>query len=87
MDVIDRTLLDMMSVYRDVLVLQVGAGVELVNADLRAELQRLAEQWPPEETLRRMEAIGSTRDRIAEYANVNLQLALEAMTLRLVGAA
>jgi DNA polymerase-3 subunit delta' len=87
MDVIDRTLLDMMSVYRDVLVLQLDAGVELVNADLRAELQRLAEHWTPEETLRRMEAIGGTRDRIAEYTNVNLQLALEAMTLRLAGAA
>jgi DNA polymerase-3 subunit delta' len=83
-DVLDRALLDLMSVYRDVLVLQLGADVELVNAELRQELQRLADAGPPERTLRCMDAVGEARERID--ANVNPLLALEAMALHLVGA-
>jgi DNA polymerase-3 subunit delta' len=83
-DVLDRALLDLMSVYRDVLVLQLGADVELVNAEMRQELQRLADAGPPEGTLRRMDAVGEARERID--ANVNPLLALEAMALHLVGA-
>jgi DNA polymerase-3 subunit delta' len=83
-DVLDRALLDLLSVYRDVLVLQLGAAVELVNAELRGELQAMAARGTPEETLRRMDAIGEARERID--ANVNPLLAVEAMTLRLAGA-
>jgi DNA polymerase-3 subunit delta' len=84
-DVLDRALLDLLSVYRDVLVLQLGAAVELVNAEMRGDLQALAARCTPEETLRRMDAIGEARERID--ANVSPLLAVEAMTLRLAGAA
>ncbi|MFZ5870993.1 MAG: DNA polymerase III subunit delta' [Actinomycetota bacterium] len=87
LDVLDRALLDLLSVYRDVLVLQLGAGLELVNAEHRADLEQLAQTWRPEDTLRRMEAIGRTRSTIGENPNVNLLLAVEAMAVHLTGAA
>ncbi|MFP5334015.1 MAG: DNA polymerase III subunit delta' [Actinomycetes bacterium] len=86
LDVLDRALLDLLSVYRDVLVLQVGADVDVVNAELRQDLERLAERWRPEQTLQRIEAIGRTRADIAEFPNANLLLAVESLALRLVAA-
>jgi DNA polymerase III subunit delta' len=82
-DVLDRALLDLMSVYRDVLVLQLGARVDLVNAEMLPDLDRLAQAARPEDTLRRMDAIAEARERID--ANVNPLLAVEAMSLHLVG--
>lgn len=81
-DVVDRALQDLLSVYRDVLVLQLGAPVELVNVTLVADLQAMARSCPPEVTLQRMDAIGQARRRIG--LNVNVLLALEAMTLSLL---
>ena len=84
-DVLDRALVDLTSFYRDVLMLQLGAPVELTNADLLADLEKLAVASPPEATLVRMEAIGLARERIG--ANVAPLLAVEAlMVTLLVGA-
>lgn len=83
LDVVDRALLDLMSVYRDVLVLQLGVGLDLVNTEMRDTLEEVARAWRPEDTLRRMEAIGRTRSALAENPNINLLLAVEAMTLQL----
>lgn len=82
-DVIDRALLDLLSVYRDVLMLQLGAQVELVNPQLRDRLLALAQAGTPEDTLAQMDAIGQARERIG--ANVNPLLAVEAMALQLLG--
>ncbi len=78
-DVLDRALVDLASLYRDVLVLQLGAGVDLVNAELRSEVAALARACAPEATLRRLDAIAQARERID--ANVSPLLALEAMAL------
>lgn len=80
-DVLDRSLLDVLSLYRDVLVVQLGAGVELVNAELAEEVERLARASAPEVTVRRMDAIGLARERIA--ANVAPLLAVEALMVEL----
>lgn len=82
-DVIDRALLDLLSVYRDVLMLQLGAQVELVNPQLRDRLLALAQAGTSEDTLAQMDAIGQARERIG--ANVNPLLAVEAMALQLLG--
>jgi len=86
LDVLDRALLDLLSVYRDVLVVQLGAGLELVNAELRGTVEDLAVRWTPEETLQRIEAIGRTRANIAENPNLSLLLAVESMALQLARA-
>jgi DNA polymerase-3 subunit delta' len=80
-DVLDRSLLDVLSLYRDVLVTQLGADVDLVNAELSDEIARLARGSGPEDTLRRMDAIGVARERIG--ANVAPLLAVEALMVEL----
>ena len=80
-DVIDRALVDLLSVYRDALVVRTGAGTALVNEDSRQVVQRVSELLGPDELLGAMDAIGTARERIG--ANVNPLLALEAMALDL----
>jgi DNA polymerase III delta' subunit len=80
-DSLDRALLDLASYYRDVLALQLGAGTEPVNTDLVAEIRTAASEGTPETTLRRLDAIMDCRERLD--ANVNPQLAVEALTLAL----
>ncbi len=78
-DELDRAALDLLSLYRDVLVVQLGAGVDLVNPE--HDVHRLAAQSTPEQTLRRMDAIGEARTRLA--GNVAPLLAMEAMAVAL----
>ncbi|NKZ02767.1 DNA polymerase III subunit delta' [Actinomadura latina] len=80
-DALDRTLLDLASYYRDVLTLQLGAGIELVNTELGPELRTAARNGRPEDTLKRLDAIMACRERLG--ANVNPLLAVEALTLAL----
>ncbi len=80
-DVVDRSLVDLLSIYRDALVLHTGSSVGLVNADQRGEVERLADALGPEALLGAMDAIGLARERIA--ANVPPLLALEAMAVSL----
>ncbi|MFF3064278.1 DNA polymerase III subunit delta' [Oerskovia sp. NPDC057915] len=80
-DVLDRSMLDLLSLYRDVLVVQLGAKVDLVNAELAETVQALAEDSTPEQTVRRMDAIGVARERLG--GNVAPLLALEAMAIAL----
>ncbi len=80
-DVIDRSLVDLLSIYRDALVLHAGGTVELINADLSDEVQRLAAGRTSEQLLLAMDTIGTARERIE--ANVPPLLALEAMTIGL----
>jgi DNA polymerase III subunit delta' len=80
-DSFDRSLVDLASFYRDVLAVQLGAGVELVNDTQRVSVVRMAETTTPEATLRRLEAVLAARSAVD--ANVAPLLALEAMTLTL----
>ncbi|MCW2867365.1 MAG: dnaX 2 [Marmoricola sp.] len=82
LDVVDRCLMDLISVYRDVLTLQLGTRVELVNEELRGDVVALARQSTPEETLRRIEAVLEAREQMLEF-NVPPLLALESMTVAL----
>jgi DNA polymerase III subunit delta' len=80
-DMIDRSLIDLLSFYRDVLVHLADPGADLVNAELCADVERVAGALTPEAALRCAGAIREARERIA--ANVAPLLALEAMALRL----
>ncbi|MCA0290699.1 MAG: DNA polymerase III subunit delta' [Actinobacteria bacterium] len=81
-DVLDRTLLDLLSVYRDALVMRTGAPVAIVNEDNLDTVGGLARALTPEGLLRAMEAIGTARERID--ANVAPLLALEGMAVSLI---
>ncbi|MCK0118161.1 DNA polymerase III subunit delta' [Isoptericola sp. S6320L] len=80
-DVLDRAMVDLLSLYRDVLVVQLGAEVELVNAAHADVVRALARDATPEQTVRRMDAIGTARERLE--GNVAPLLALEAMAVAL----
>ena len=82
MDVIDRSLMDIMSVYRDVIAVQTGAPGALVNEEMRAEVADIARRSTPEENLRRIDAIFAARDQMMEY-NANREVTLEAMMVSL----
>ncbi|QKE83656.1 DNA polymerase III subunit delta' [Arthrobacter sp. NEB 688] len=80
-DVVDRALVDLLSVYRDALVQRTRAGAALVNEDSRAVVTRVAEAFTADQLLEAMDAVGTARERIG--ANVAPLLALEAMALSL----
>ncbi len=80
-DVIDRSLMDLLSIYRDALVLHTGASIGLVNQDMTEQVRQLARVLSPEQLLGCMDAIGTARERID--ANVHTLLALEAMAISL----
>jgi DNA polymerase-3 subunit delta' len=80
-DALDRSLVDLMSLYRDVLAVQAAAGVGLVNEEARDDIEQLARRSTPETTLRRIQAILDAREALT--ANVAPQLAMEAMTVSL----
>ena len=76
-DGIDRILVDLLSLYRDVMMLQLGSRSPLVNVELRERLDALSARTSPAATLAAMDAIATARQRID--GNVAPALALEAM--------
>ncbi|MHA6785925.1 DNA polymerase III subunit delta' [Pseudonocardia saturnea] len=76
-DAIDRALVDLTSFFRDVLVTSAGAQVPLANPDRAADIRRAAQEWSPESTLRRLEAVLACREALD--LNVKPEIAAEAM--------
>jgi DNA polymerase III subunit delta' len=81
-DTLDSALLELAAFYRDVLMLQVGADVELANSDRLDDLRRLASGSAPESTLRRIQAVMQCRERVTQ--NVAPLLAVEELTISLM---
>jgi len=80
-DVLDRMMIDLLSLYRDVLLTQLGAQVPLINETHRDLIAQLAGERRPENTVACMDAISTARERLAH--NVTPLLALEAMLIAL----
>jgi len=78
-DGIDRILVDLLSLYRDVLLMQLGSPLEPINLSIHARLVDAAESSSPASILAVMDAIATARRRID--GNVNPTLALEAMLI------
>jgi DNA polymerase-3 subunit delta' len=76
---LDRSLLDLASFYRDVLLLQSGSTVALVNDDMEDEVVQLAERTTAEATIGRLDAIMAARRAL--NLSVAPLLALESMML------
>ncbi|KQW47094.1 DNA polymerase III subunit delta' [Nocardioides sp. Root1257] len=83
LDVVDRGLMDLVSVYRDAIAVSVGAPGTLVNEEIRSDVELLARTGTPEVQLRRIAAIFEAREQMLEF-NVQPALALESMMLALV---
>jgi DNA polymerase-3 subunit delta' len=80
-DELDRVLVDLLAWFRDVLVLQHEAPVELVNEEMRPDLARMADETNASDTLLRIGAIRDARQALS--MNVAPQLAMEAMVVKL----
>lgn len=80
-DRLDRSLVDLLSFYRDVLLLQLDADLELINEELRPQLMQVAAASTPARTRARMDAIERARNLFD--SNAQPQLVLEALTVEL----
>jgi DNA polymerase-3 subunit delta' len=67
-DYLDRALLDLSTLYRDVLLVQSGSNDSLINEDLKSEISKLASTEVPARTLKKIEAILKTRSNLAQNA-------------------
>ena len=81
-DGIDRIMVDLLSLYRDILLLQLGVPGDPINLSILTALQSAAAGATATETLATMDAIAIARRRIE--ANVAPALALEAMLVTAV---
>ena len=63
-DGLDRILVDLLALYRDVLTVQLKAKAELVNRDLEEQIHELAKSSKPEDSIEIIDTIERSRDRI-----------------------
>jgi DNA polymerase III subunit delta' len=63
-DGLDRILVDLLALYRDVLTVQLNARVELVNRDLEVQIREVAMHSTPDRTLHIIDSIEQARERI-----------------------
>lgn len=82
-DGVDRIATDITSVLRDILMIQLNTGSDLVNQRFLAQLKERAALTSVQQTLFAIDQIQIARDRIA--ANTPPQLALEAMLIAITG--
>jgi DNA polymerase-3 subunit delta' len=78
-DGIDRIMVDLLSLYRDVLLLQLGVDSEPINLAIHSKLVAASQASTAAGTLATMDAIATARTRIE--GNVAPALALEAMLI------
>ena len=83
-DALDRVLTELTSYYRDVLVLQTGAGNELINSEFAEPIADLAGRITPAATVQRLDALLACRTALE--TNVAPLLAMESLMLALAGA-
>lgn len=76
-DGIDRVLTDLQSLFRDVVMLQLTPGEDLINGELRPELTDLAAAWSETRTLVILDHLAETRQSLER--NVAPLLALESL--------
>ena len=82
LDVVDRGLIDLVSVYRDAIAIAAGAPGALVNEDIRPDIERIVQTSSAELNLQRIGWIFEAREQMLEF-NVPIALALESMMVAL----
>lgn len=81
-DGIDRILVDLLAVYRDILMLQLNGSRQLVNQDLEPTLLKIAKSTPSSRTIEIADAIAEARERIE--SNVRDLLVLQSLAVRMI---
>ena len=67
-DYLDRALLDIATLYRDILLIQSNSSDSIINNDLISEITKIAEATKAEATLAKLEAIMSARTNLSHNA-------------------
>ena len=67
-DYLDRALLDIATLYRDILLIQSNSPDSIINTDLISEMRKIAESTEAEATLAKLEAIMSARTNLSHNA-------------------
>ena len=67
-DYLDRALLDIATLYRDILLIQSNSSDSIINTDLISEITKIAETTKAEATLAKLEAIMSARTNLSHNA-------------------
>lgn len=80
-DGLDRILVDLLSLYRDVLTVQIDTASPLINEDLRTSIEKIAASSTAANTLHKLDAIAIARKRID--ANVRDLMVLESLAVSL----
>jgi DNA polymerase-3 subunit delta' len=81
-DGLDRVFVDLLSLYRDVLTLQLASGANLINLSRKATVEAMAKRSNAAATIAKIDALTEARERIA--GNVRDILALEALATELI---
>lgn len=84
-DALDRVLTELTTYYRDVLLLQTTTSADLINAELRPDIEAMARRDQPEATVRRIDAILACREALE--GNVAPLLAMESLMVAVAGRA
>jgi DNA polymerase III subunit delta' len=81
-DYLDRALLDIATLYRDILMVQSKSPTEsLINSDMQREIEIVANSTSPDKTLQNLSVIMKTRTQLTH--NAAPLLAIEAMMVQL----
>lgn len=67
-DYLDRALLDIATLYRDILLIQANSLDSIINTDLILEITKISNSTTPEATLAKLEAIMSARTNLSHNA-------------------
>ena len=80
-DEVDRALVDLIGLFRDVLAVQTAARVDLINDEMRPQIEQMAAGSTDEETVRRIEAL--EHERIVLFAGGSPRTVLEAAMVQI----
>ena len=67
-DGLDSALLDIATLYRDVMMVQAGASDALINKELEAEINAVAAKAKPQNTIKKINAIMEARTNLGHNA-------------------
>lgn len=80
-DEVDRALVDLIGLFRDVLSVQLGADVELINEEMRPQVEQIAAASTEEQTVRRLESL--EHERMVLFADGSPRTVVEAAMVQI----
>lgn len=80
-DEVDRVLIDLIGLFRDILIVQTDARIDLINEELRPQVEQMASASSLEQTVRRLEAL--EHERTVLFAGGSPRTVMEAAMVQI----